>query len=52
MIYCKGDWTSWNSEQFTGDSVVEVLEKAVEQKRLAEKPNQVDMALYQAGMLD
>lgn len=46
-----GDWSNWEAERFGGDSIAEALEKAVEQKRLAEQPNQVDMALAEAGML-
>jgi len=49
-IRCQGDWTNWWSEHFTGDTLLEALETAVEQKRLAEQPNQVDSALGRAGM--
>ncbi len=33
MIYCNGDWTGWDEVTFSGDSVADALEKAVEAKR-------------------
>ena len=41
-ISCNGNWTNWQDEDFDGDSQVDCLEKAVTEKRMAEKPNQVD----------
>lgn len=48
-IDCQGDWTNWEEETFTGERLLECLEKAIEQKRLAEQPNQVDMAAMEKG---
>ncbi len=52
MIWCRGNWTGWEQEHFTGDTILQALEEAVKQKKLAEQPSQVDMALARAGMLD